>query len=113
MFTRNKSLPQGYALWMAYFIQPMRHITQLPFGSGTSLCVHCLKVANKPESRMPATPQTSGGEVEHEVSILLHLTELKLYFKSMKDHLAQVFLELVCKYFFYISMDGYPKQRSR
>ncbi len=42
---------------------------------------------------MPATPQTSGGEVEHEVSILLHLTELKLYFKSMKDHLAQVFLE--------------------
>ncbi len=62
---------------------------------------------------MPATPQTSGGEVEHEVSmsegILLHLTELKLYFKSMKDHLAQVFLELVCKYFFYISMDGYSQ----
>ena len=60
-------------------------------------------LVDKPESPMPATAQTSGGEVEHEVSmaegILLNLTELKLYFKSEKDHLAQVLLQLACKLF--------------
>jgi len=62
---------------------------------------------------MPTTEQTSGGEVEHEVSmaegILLHVTEMKLYFKSEKDHLAQVLLQLACKCFFHMSMDGYSQ----
>ena len=62
---------------------------------------------------MPATEHTSGGEVEHEVSmaegILLNVTELKLYYKSERDHLAQVLLQLDCKCFFYTSMDGYSQ----
>jgi len=46
---------------------------------------------------MSATGRTPGGEVEHEVSmaegiLLDHVTELKLYFKSERDHLAQVLL---------------------
>jgi len=51
---------------------------------------------------MPGTEHTSGGEIEHEVSmaegILLEVSELKLYFKNERDHLAQVLLQLHCKY---------------
>jgi len=31
--------------------------------------------------------------------ILLLLVELKLYFRSLKDHIAQVLLELLCEFF--------------
>ena len=74
------------------------------------------RLVDKPEVPMPATAQTSGGKVEHEVSmaegILLHVTELKLYLKNERDHLAQVFLQLDCKCSFSTSMDGYSHQRS-
>ena len=64
------------------------------------------RLVDTPELPMPATGRTSGGEVEHEVSmaegILLDVTELKLYFKSERDHLAQVLLQLHCKCFFYM-----------
>jgi hypothetical protein len=50
---------------------------------------------------MPETPETFGGEVEHEVymveGIILLVFELKLQFKDMWDHGAQVLLELVCE----------------
>lgn len=69
------------------------------------------RLVDKPESPMLATAQTSGGEAEHEVSMaegtLLYLTELNLYFRSERDNLAQVLLQLACKYFFYMSMGGY------
>ena len=49
----------------------------------------------------PGSPMHGGGEIEHEVSmaegILLDITELKLYFKNERDHLAQVLLQLDCK----------------
>jgi hypothetical protein len=50
---------------------------------------------------MPGTPETSGGEVEHEVymlqGIILLVVELKLAFKDEMDHIAQVLLELACE----------------
>ena len=56
------------------------------------------RLFDKPESSMVAEA-TSGGKVEHEVAmlegILLLLVELKLYFKSLNDHIAQVLLELI------------------
>jgi len=62
------------------------------------------RLVDKPESPMPPTEATSGGKVEHEVAmlenILLLLVELKLYFKNLNDHFAQVLLELLCKFFF-------------
>ena len=52
---------------------------------------------------MPPTEATSGGKVEHKVAmlegILLLLVELKLYFKNLNDHVAQVLLELLCEFF--------------
>jgi len=55
------------------------------------------RLVDTPESPMPRTEHSSGGEVEHEVSmaegILLDVTELKFYLKSERDHLE-------CKYFF-------------
>lgn len=60
------------------------------------------RLVDTPESPMPGTEHTSGGEIEHEVSmaegILLEVSELKLYFKNERDHLAQVLLQLHCKY---------------
>jgi hypothetical protein len=51
---------------------------------------------------MPPTEATSGGEVEHELAmlegILLVLVELKLHFKNLNDHVAQVLLELLCEF---------------
>lgn len=50
---------------------------------------------------MPDTLNTSGGTVEHEVymieGIILIVIELKLYFKNLLNHFAQVMLELHCK----------------
>lgn len=50
---------------------------------------------------MPGTPETSGGEVVHEVymlqGILLLVIELKLAFKTELDSVAQVLLELACE----------------
>ena len=50
---------------------------------------------------MPETPETSGGEVEHEVykieGTLLLVFELKLAFKNEMDRVAQVVLELSCE----------------
>jgi len=60
------------------------------------------RVVDKPESPMPGTPETSGGEVEHEVymlqGILLLVIELKLAFKTELDSVAQVLLELASAY---------------
>jgi hypothetical protein len=51
---------------------------------------------------MPETPETSGGEVEHEVymleGIILLVVELKLAVKNEMDNVAQVLLELACEY---------------
>jgi len=56
------------------------------------------RLVDKPESPMPPTEATSGGEVEHELvmleDILLVLVELKLHLKNLNDHVAQVLLEL-------------------
>jgi hypothetical protein len=50
---------------------------------------------------MPDTLETSGGTVEHEVymieGIILLVIELKLYFKNLRDHFAQVILEMDCE----------------
>ncbi len=54
------------------------------------------RLFDKPESSMR-------GEVEHEIAmlegILLLLVELKLYYKNLNDHIAQVLLELLCEFF--------------
>ena len=50
---------------------------------------------------MPDMPETSGGTIEHEVymmeGIILIVIELRLYFKDLRDHFAQVLLELACE----------------
>ena len=52
---------------------------------------------------MPMTPEneTSRGEAEHEVFMrqgtIMLIFQLKLEVKSMRDHVAQVLLELVCE----------------
>jgi hypothetical protein len=50
---------------------------------------------------MPETPETSGGEVGHEVymieGIILIVVELRLEFKNERNHAAQVLLELACE----------------
>lgn len=65
---------------------------------------------------MPETPETSGGEVEHEFymieGIILLVFELKLKFKNEKDHIAQVLLELACE--LYLSSQEYKaKEKQR
>jgi hypothetical protein len=61
---------------------------------------------DKPELPMPETPETSGGQIEHEVymleGIILLVVELKLAMISELDHIAQVLLELVCEYRFFL-----------
>ena len=56
---------------------------------------------DNPEKIMPGTPETSGGQIEHEVhmlhGIILLVVELKLALKNEKDHVAQVLLALSCK----------------
>jgi hypothetical protein len=53
---------------------------------------------------MPETPETSGGEVEHEVflfdNLILLIIEMKFAFKNARDYYAQVLLELVCETFY-------------
>lgn len=50
---------------------------------------------------MPETPETSGCEVAHKVymieGIILLVIELKLKFKTERDHVARVLLELACE----------------
>ncbi|KAF5373290.1 hypothetical protein D9615_007371 [Tricholomella constricta] len=56
------------------------------------------RLVDQPESFMPETPETSRGQVDHKVymteGIILLVMELKLAFKSVQDHIAQVLLEL-------------------
>jgi hypothetical protein len=60
------------------------------------------RIVDRPKHPMSDTPETSGGTVEHEVymmeGIILIVIELKLYFKDLRDHFAQVLLELACEY---------------
>jgi len=71
------------------------------------------RVVDRPEHPMPSTPETSGGSVEHEVymteGILLIVIELNLYFKDLRDHIAQVLLELDCKCHIYVILDDMLK----
>ena len=64
------------------------------------------RVVDKPENLMPATPETSGGGVEHQVfmlqGIILLVMELRLSFKNEMDHVAQVLLELLCEQFLHM-----------
>jgi hypothetical protein len=64
---------------------------------------------------MPDTPKTSGGTIEHEVymmeGIILIVIELKLYFKDLRDHFAQVLLELACECRFCTESDPHVAQR--
>jgi hypothetical protein len=50
---------------------------------------------------MPETPETSGGEVEHEIflfdNLVILVIEMKSALKSARDYYAQVLLELVCE----------------
>ena len=59
------------------------------------------RVVDKSEAPMPETPETSGGEVGHEVymieGIILIVVELRLEFKNERNHAAQVLLELACE----------------
>lgn len=65
------------------------------------------RLINKPETPMPETPETSGGEVEYEVylfsNLILLVLEMKFTFKDVRDYYAQVLLELVCEMFCFIS----------
>ena len=60
------------------------------------------RIVDRPEHPVPDTPEISGGTVEHEADmtegIILIVTELKVYFKDLRDHFAQVMLELACEY---------------
>jgi hypothetical protein len=53
---------------------------------------------------MPETPETSGGEIEHEVylfsNLILLVIEMKFTLKNAWNYFAQVLLELVCEIFF-------------
>ena len=55
---------------------------------------------------MPETPETSGGEIEHEVflfsNLILLIIEMKFTLKNAWDCFAQVLLELVCEIFSFI-----------
>jgi hypothetical protein len=46
---------------------------------------------------MPGTFESSGGEIEHEVYMLLLVVELKLAMRTERDHIAQVLLDLACR----------------
>jgi hypothetical protein len=52
---------------------------------------------------MPATPETSGGQVEHEVflfnNLILLVIEMKFAFTTTRDYYAQVLLQLLCETF--------------
>jgi hypothetical protein len=95
---------QGYDLWMWCVVHPIDescnsfiiwqwHVPVCALFKG--------RLVDTPEAPMSSTEHTSGGEIEHEVSmaegILLEVFKLKLYFKNERDHLAQVFLQLDCK----------------
>ena len=61
------------------------------------------RLVDKLETPMPETPETSGGEVEHEVFLFGNLILLVINLKFTLtnawpwDHYAQVLLELVCE----------------
>jgi hypothetical protein len=63
------------------------------------------RIVDKPETPMPETPETSGGQVEHEVymleGIILLVVELKFSMIYEMDDVAQVLLELACEYQFF------------
>jgi hypothetical protein len=50
---------------------------------------------------MPDILETSGYTVEHQVymmeGIILIVIELRLYFNDLRDHFAQVLLQLACE----------------
>ena len=52
---------------------------------------------------MPETPETSGGEIEHEVflfsNLILLVIEMKFTLKNAWNYFAQVLLELVYEIF--------------
>ena len=58
------------------------------------------RLIDKPETSMP---ETSGGEIEHEIflfgNIILLVVEMKATFKNAWDYYAQVLLGLVCETF--------------
>ena len=57
---------------------------------------------------MPETPETSGGEIEHEVflfnNLILLVIEMKFTFKNTWDCFAQVLLELICEIFLFFDI---------
>lgn len=64
------------------------------------------RIVDSPKHPTPNTLETSGGMIEHEVymieGIILIVMELKLYFKNLRDHFAQVLLELACECLFHL-----------
>jgi hypothetical protein len=69
-----------------------------------SLFNGCL--VDKPETSMPETPETSGGEVKHKVflfdNLILLVIEMKFTLKHTQDYYAKVLLELVCVTFSFV-----------
>jgi hypothetical protein len=61
------------------------------------------RLIDKPETPMPATPETSGGQVEHEVflfnNLILFLVEMKHSLTATQGYHAQVLLGLLCETF--------------
>jgi hypothetical protein len=59
------------------------------------------RLIDRPDAPMLGTPETSGGEVEHDIYMLegtiLLVFELKLAFRNEMDHIAQVLLGLICE----------------
>jgi len=59
------------------------------------------RLVNKPETPIP---ETSGGEIEHEVylfnNLILLVIEMKFTPNNTWDYFAQVLLELFCETFF-------------
>jgi hypothetical protein len=57
-------------------------------------------LVDRPKVIMPATKESSGGHVEHEVymleGILLLMDEIKFEYKSRRDNFAQVMVSLAC-----------------
>jgi hypothetical protein len=57
------------------------------------------RLIDKPETPLPATPETSGGQFEHEVflfnNLILLVVEMKHSFMATRDYYAQVLLELL------------------
>ncbi|KAF9516755.1 hypothetical protein BS47DRAFT_1380783 [Hydnum rufescens UP504] len=95
----HRQLMKNSSQWIDVYQEPENHHREEARWYVPVCSLFHGRLVDKPENPMPSTPETSGGEVEHEVflfnNLILFIIEMKFVTENDKDYFAQVLLKLV------------------